>query len=94
MKTNETICDCAEPVLRGNSGYEARVIDSRAREQGHVIWRRRVCGHCGGRFTTYERVEQIRLAEISKLIAEVDECRMLLMRNADQLGRLRPALRR
>lgn len=34
-----------------------RVIDSRASEGGKAIRRRRVCNHCGKRFTTYERVE-------------------------------------
>ncbi len=34
-----------------------RVIDSRASDGGKAIRRRRVCNHCGKRFTTYERVE-------------------------------------
>ncbi len=36
---------------------EDRVIDSRPLESATVIRRRRVCAHCGKRFTTYERVE-------------------------------------
>lgn len=34
---------------------ETRVIDSRAADQGTAIRRRRACGECGHRFTTYER---------------------------------------
>lgn len=36
-------------------GDETRVIDSRPAEQGSSIRRRRNCGACGHRFTTYER---------------------------------------
>lgn len=36
---------------------EDRVIDSRPLESASVIRRRRLCLHCGKRFTTYERVE-------------------------------------
>jgi transcriptional repressor NrdR len=35
-----------------------KVIDSRSSEGGRVIRRRRQCGKCEKRFTTYERVEQ------------------------------------
>jgi len=36
-----------------------RVIDSRAGEDGTAIRRRRECLACGGRFTTYERLEEV-----------------------------------
>jgi transcriptional repressor NrdR len=36
---------------------EDRVIDSRPLESASVVRRRRLCLHCGKRFTTYERVE-------------------------------------
>jgi transcriptional repressor NrdR len=36
---------------------EGRVIDSRPLESATVIRRRRLCGYCGKRYTTYERVE-------------------------------------
>lgn len=36
-----------------------RVTDSRERETGEVIWRRRFCPECEKRFSTYERVEGI-----------------------------------
>jgi len=38
---------------------ENRVIDSRLSRDGNVIRRRRECGACERRFTTYERVEEI-----------------------------------
>lgn len=34
-----------------------RVVDSRPSPDGEAIRRRRECGSCGGRFTTFERVE-------------------------------------
>ncbi|BCV25663.1 MAG TPA: transcriptional repressor NrdR [Firmicutes bacterium] len=41
---------CGEP--------DTKVLDSRPAEAGSVIRRRRECGGCGRRFTTYERVEE------------------------------------
>src|SRR6188474_2954099 len=38
---------------------EDKVIDSRAAATGDVIRRRRECGSCQRRFTTYERVEDV-----------------------------------
>lgn len=35
-----------------------RVVDSRLAEDGGAIRRRRECTACGGRFTTYERLEE------------------------------------
>ncbi len=40
-------------------GYlEDRVVDSRVGKDGEVIRRRRECLKCGGRYTTYERIEE------------------------------------
>jgi transcriptional repressor NrdR len=36
---------------------DTRVVDSRAADAGAAVRRRRTCASCGGRFTTYERVE-------------------------------------
>jgi len=36
-----------------------RVVDSRNSKSGDVIRRRRECGGCGRRFTTYEKVEMV-----------------------------------
>src|ERR1041385_7440952 len=38
---------------------ENRVVDSRLGKDGDPIRRRRHCEHCGRRFTTYERVEEV-----------------------------------
>ena len=45
---------------------DTRVIDSRPTEEGHAIRRRRECDKCGKRFTTYEKVEEMRLMVIKK----------------------------
>jgi len=37
---------------------EDRVVDSRPHPDGDAIRRRRECGACGGRFTTFERIER------------------------------------
>lgn len=42
------------------------VIDSREAEDQTTIRRRRVCGHCDKRFTTYERIEGLDLKVIKK----------------------------
>ncbi|VEJ45419.1 transcriptional regulator NrdR [Bartonella vinsonii] len=44
---------------------DTQVKDSRPAEEGAVIRRRRVCAVCGGRFTTFERV-QLRELLVSK----------------------------
>ena len=49
---------CKEP--------DSRVIDSRAAEEGMTIRRRRECGKCGRRFTTYEVVERLPLMVVSR----------------------------
>ncbi len=38
---------------------EDRVVDSREAQEGQVTRRRRECLSCKGRFTTYERIEEI-----------------------------------
>lgn len=45
---------------------DSSVIDSREAEDQSSIRRRRECGHCGKRFTTYERIEGIDLKVIKK----------------------------
>ena len=40
---------------------DSKVIDSRPTEEGTSIRRRRECIECGGRFTTYEKLETISL---------------------------------
>jgi transcriptional repressor NrdR len=41
------------------SHIEDKVIDSRQSKDGDVIRRRRECLKCEGRFTSYERIEDI-----------------------------------
>jgi len=45
---------------------DSRVLDSRPAEDGHSIRRRRECGKCGRRFTTYERVDELPLMVVKK----------------------------
>lgn len=43
-----------------------RVVDSRPVDDNTAIRRRRMCDHCGKRFTTYEKLETIPLIVIKK----------------------------
>ena len=40
---------------------EDKVVDSRTAEEGRAIRRRRECLHCGRRYTTFERAEEVPL---------------------------------
>lgn len=43
---------------------DTRVVDSRGAEDGRSIRRRRACGACGRRFTTYERADGVGLTVV------------------------------
>jgi transcriptional repressor NrdR len=45
---------------------DTQVKDSRPAEEGNAIRRRRLCSHCGARFTTFERVQLRELAVLKK----------------------------
>ena len=45
---------------------DSRVLDSRTGEDGGVVRRRRECPECRRRFTTYERVGEVRLMVVKK----------------------------
>lgn len=45
---------------------ESKVIDSRPTDEGSTIRRRRECGKCKHRFTTYEKIEEIPLIVVKK----------------------------
>jgi transcriptional repressor NrdR len=45
---------------------DSRVLDSRPTDDGAVIRRRRECGACGERFTTYEKVESMQFVVVKK----------------------------
>lgn len=48
-------------------GYtDSRVVDSRPTDEGERIRRRRECGKCGKRFTTYEVIENVPIVVIKK----------------------------
>lgn len=48
------------------SAVETKVIDSRINQTNDITRRRRECPNCDGRFTTYERVEEVMPVVIKK----------------------------
>jgi len=48
------------------SSFNNKVVDSRLSKEGLLIRRRRECGDCQKRFTTYEKVEEINPVVIKK----------------------------
>src|SRR3954453_19102830 len=48
------------------TALDTKVIDSRLNQLGDITRRRRECPKCEGRFTTYERVEELMPAVIKK----------------------------
>jgi transcriptional repressor NrdR len=48
------------------SALDTKVIDSRLNQLGDITRRRRECPRCEGRFTTYERVEEVMPVVIKK----------------------------
>lgn len=59
----------------------SQVKDSRPTEDAAAIRRRRVCGDCGGRFTTFERIQLRELSVIKKSGKRVPFDRDKLMRS-------------
>ncbi len=45
---------------------DSKVIDTRPTEEGHAIRRRRECEKCNRRFTTYEKVDDVKFMVIKK----------------------------
>ena len=66
-----------------------KVIDSRPVEEGGSIRRRRLCGNCSKRFTTYEKIETIPLNIIKK-----DKGREMYDRSKLESGILRACYKR
>ncbi len=58
---------------------ENRVVDTRASRGGRAVRRRRECTVCGGRFTTYEYVEErpIQVLKRSGAIEDFDRAKLL-----------------
>lgn len=48
------------------TNHDTQVKDSRPTEDGSSIRRRRICSACGGRFTTFERVQLRELTVLKK----------------------------
>jgi len=71
-------------------GYtKDRVVDSRESKRGEVIRRRRQCGSCGKRFTSYERIE-----EIPYMVVKKDQSRELFDRDKIRRGILKACEKR
>jgi transcriptional repressor NrdR len=69
---------------------ETQVKDSRPTDDASSIRRRRVCPDCGGRFTTFERVQLRELTVVKKSGRRVPFDRDKLMRSIEIALRKRP----
>ncbi|MGH6820073.1 MAG: transcriptional regulator NrdR [Methylocella sp.] len=69
---------------------ETQVKDSRPADDASAIRRRRVCPDCGGRFTTFERVQLRELVVLKKSGRRVPFDREKLMRSLEIALRKRP----
>jgi transcriptional repressor NrdR len=72
------------------SNEETQVKDSRSTEDGAAIRRRRFCPDCGGRFTTFERVQLRELMVVKRSGRRVLFDRDKLMRSVQIALRKRP----
>ena len=72
------------------SAADTQVKDSRPTEDSSAIRRRRVCTECGGRFTTFERVQLRELSVLKKSGRRVPFDRDKLMRSVQVALRKRP----
>ncbi len=71
-------------------GEGTQVKDSRPTEDGTAIRRRRICSSCGGRFTTFERVQLRELTVVKRSGRRVPFDRDKLMRSVQIACRKRP----
>jgi transcriptional repressor NrdR len=71
-------------------GLETQVKDSRPTEDASSIRRRRVCPDCGGRFTTFERVQLRELVVVKKSGRRAPFDRDKLTRSVEVALRKRP----
>ena len=72
---------------------DTQVKDSRPAEDGSSIRRRRICTDCGGRFTTFERVQLRELMVLKKTGRKVPFDREKLVRSFEIALRKRPVER-
>jgi transcriptional repressor NrdR len=71
-------------------GDDTQVKDSRPTEDGAAIRRRRICSTCGGRFTTFERVQLRELTVVKRSGRRVPFDRDKLARSVQIACRKRP----
>lgn len=69
---------------------DTQVKDSRPTEENAAIRRRRVCPDCGGRFTTFERVQLRELVVVKRSGRKVPFDRDKLLRSVEIATRKRP----
>ena len=69
---------------------ESQVKDSRPSEEGAAIRRRRMCPECGGRFTTFERVQLRELTILNRSGRRAPFDREKLVRSISVAIRKRP----
>ena len=72
------------------SNDDSQVKDSRPTDDGTAIRRRRVCTACGGRFTTFERVQLRELTVVKRSGRRVPFDRDKLLRSVQIALRKRP----
>ncbi len=72
------------------SNADTQVKDSRPTEDNTVIRRRRICQDCGGRFTTFERIQLRELTILKNTGRKVPFDRDKLMRSVQIALRKRP----
>jgi transcriptional repressor NrdR len=72
------------------AGENTQVKDSRPTEENAAIRRRRICPDCGGRFTTFERVQLRELIVVKRSGRKVSFDRDKLMRSVEVALRKRP----
>ncbi len=72
------------------AGENTQVKDSRPTEENAAIRRRRICPDCGGRFTTFERVQLRELIVMKRSGRRVPFDRDKLLRSVDVALRKRP----
>ncbi|MBY0297507.1 MAG: transcriptional regulator NrdR [Methylobacterium sp.] len=71
-------------------GLDTQVKDSRPSDDASAIRRRRICPDCGGRFTTFERVQLRELTVVKRSGRKVPFDRDKLQRSVDVALRKRP----
>jgi transcriptional repressor NrdR len=72
------------------AGEDTQVKDSRPTEENSAIRRRRVCPDCGGRFTTFERVQLRELIVVKRSERKVPFVREKLQSSVEIALRKRP----